>query len=376
VHRLILGLAVLAAAALAAGPAGASAAPPTVQAKAYYVESPYDGAILAERAAATRRPVASITKLMTVLVALEHARPDDVVTIPSAATGVGESSLFLRPGERVTVRDLALGALVPSANDAALSLALYVGGGSVSRFVALMNAKARELGLRDTHYVNPHGLDQPGHVSSARDSARLIRAALEVPLIRRAAHLTQTVTAGRNVTSTDDALALEPRILGAKTGHTDGAGWSQVAAARANGVTVYATVLGEPSRTARNDDLLALVRWGLAQYRPVAAITTGRTYAVARAPYGRDAVRLVALRSVVHTVHVGRPLVERVVAPRAVSLPLALHARLGEVRIYDGSRLVARAPLVAATAMPEPGVLGKARWYATRTLHHLAGLVS
>jgi serine-type D-Ala-D-Ala carboxypeptidase (penicillin-binding protein 5/6) len=374
VHRLILGLALLAA-VLAAVPAGASP-PPTVQAKAYYVESPYDGAILAERGAASRRPVASITKLMTVLVALEHARPDDVVTIPAAATGVGESSLFLRAGERVTVRELAIGALVPSANDAALALALYVGRGSVTRFVALMNAKARELGLRDTHYVNPHGLDQPGHVSSARDSASLIRVALAVPLIRRAAHLTHAVVAGRDVTSTDDVLPLEHSILGAKTGHTDGAGWSQVAAARASGVTVYTAVLGSPSRTARNDAVLKLVRWGLAQYRPVVAITAGRTYAMARAPYGRDAVRLVALRPVVHTVHVGRPLVERVVAATSVSLPLARHARLGEVRVYDGSRLVASAPLVSASEVPEPDVLGKARWYATRTLHHLAGLVS
>jgi serine-type D-Ala-D-Ala carboxypeptidase (penicillin-binding protein 5/6) len=368
-------LAVLAT-VLLAGLGSAAAAPPALQAKTYYVESAYDGAVLAQRGALVRRPMASITKLMTVLVALEHARQDELVTVPRAATGVGESTLFLRPGELVTVRDLALGALVPSANDAAMALALYVGNGSVARFVELMNAKADQLGLRDTHYVNPHGLDQPGHVSSARDSARLLRAALAVPFIRYAAHLTRVQTAGRNVASTDDVLGLEPRIVGAKTGHTDGAGWSQTAAARANGVTVYAAVLGSPSRSARNGDLVALLRWSLAQYRPVAVVTAGRTYAVARAPYGRPAVRLVALRSAANPVRVGRPLVERVVAPPSVSVPLARHARLGEVRVYDGDRLIAREPLVAATAVPEPGVLGKARWYATRTLHHLAGLVS
>jgi D-alanyl-D-alanine carboxypeptidase (penicillin-binding protein 5/6) len=375
VHRPSLALAVLAV-ALAVGLGTASGAPPALQAKTYYVESAYDGAVLAQRGAALPRPVASITKLMTVIVALEHARPDELVTVPRAATGIGESTLFLRPGERVTVRDLALGALVPSANDAAMALALHVGHGSVARFVGLMNAKAEELGLRETHYVNPHGLDQPGHVSSARDSARLIRAALTVPLIRRAARLMRVVAAGRDVASTDDVLALEPRIVGAKTGHTDAAGWSQAAAARANGVTVYAAVLGSPSRTARNADLLALLRWSLAQYRPVTAVTAGRTYAAAGAPYGRPAVRLVALRSVARTVRVGRPLVERIVAPRSVTVPLARHARLGEVSIYDGGRLIAREPLVAATAMAEPGLLDKARWYATRTLHHLAGLVT
>jgi serine-type D-Ala-D-Ala carboxypeptidase (penicillin-binding protein 5/6) len=375
VLRPFFALAVLAT-TLLAGLGSAAAAPPAVQAQTYYVESAYDGAVLAQRDAALSRPMASITKLMTVLVALEHAKPDELVTVPRAATGIGESTLFLRPGEPVTVRDLALGALVPSANDAAMALALYVGNGSVERFVALMNAKAEQLGLPDTHYVNPHGLDQPGQVSSARDSARLLRAALAVPFIGRAAHLTRVETAGRNVASTDDVLALEPRIVGGKTGHTDGAGWSQTAAARANGVTVYAAVLGSPSRIARNADLLALLRWSLAQYRRVATVTAGRTYAVARAPYGRPAVRLVALRSATHTVRVGRPLVERVVAPPSVSVPLARHARLGEVRVYDGGRLIAREPLVAASAVAEPGVLGKARWYATRTLHHLSGLVS
>jgi len=361
---------------LLAGLGSAAAAPPVLQAKTYYVESADDGAVLAQRGASRRRPMASITKLMTVLVALEHAKQDELVTVPAAATGIGESTLYLRAGELVTVRDLALGALVPSANDAAMALALYVGHGSLERFVGLMNAKARQLGLRDTHYMNPHGLDEPGHVSSARDSARLLRAALTVPFIRYAAHLTRVQTAGRNVASSDDVLGLEPRIVGAKTGHTDEAGWSQTAAARANGVTVYAAVLGSPSRTARNDDLLALLRWSLAQYRPVATVTAGRTYAVARAPYGRPAVRLIALRSAAHGVRVGRPLVERVVAPPSVSVPLARHARLGEVRVYDGGRLIAREPLVAATAVSEPGVLGKARWYATRTLHHLTGLVS
>jgi serine-type D-Ala-D-Ala carboxypeptidase (penicillin-binding protein 5/6) len=376
VRRSLLGVAALGA-ALAVGLTGASAAaPPALQAPTYYVRASYDGAVLASHDAARRVPMASITKLMTVLVALEHARLDDVVTVPKAATGIGESTVNLRAGERVTVRDLAVASLVPSANDAATALALYVGHGSTARFVALMNAKARALGLRDTHYANPHGLDAPGHVSSARDSARLLQVALRLPFVRATARLSSATVAGRMVSSTDDLLIKEPRILAGKTGHTDGAGWAQVAAARADGVTVYAAVLGAPSRAARNDDLLSLLRWGLAQYRPVVAVAAGRTYAAARLPYGRPAVRLVALRPVVRPVRSGRPLVEKIVAPVAVGLPVAQHARLGEVRVYDAGRLVARAPLVAATAATEPGTLGKVRWYATRTLHHLGGLVT
>ena len=131
--------------------------------------------VLAARAPDARRAPASITKLMTVMVALEHTRLDDVVTVTPEAARVGESSIALRVGEHLPVRDLAIAALVPSANDAATALAVHVGHGSVPRFVALMNAKARALGLRSTHFENPHGLDQRGpRIERARhdDDAR------------------------------------------------------------------------------------------------------------------------------------------------------------------------------------------------------------
>ena len=167
------GLAAVAIAALAlCGPVWASA--PPIQAPAYVVQSSVDGRTLAARSADTPRPMASITKLMTVLVALPRLPLDRVVTVPAAAARVGESSLDLRAGQRVPVRDLVIGALVPSANDAATALAVAAGG-SVPRFVALMNRKARELGLSGTRYRNPHGLDEAGHVSTARDVAMLLR---------------------------------------------------------------------------------------------------------------------------------------------------------------------------------------------------------
>jgi serine-type D-Ala-D-Ala carboxypeptidase (penicillin-binding protein 5/6) len=372
-RRALVGIAVLAC-ALAAPAAGS---PPPIAARSYYVVSTYDGQVLAARAAARATPMASITKLMTALVALEHARLDELVTVPVVAAGVGESTIFLRPGERIPVRDLVVAALVPSANDASVALAHHVGRGSVAGFVELMNVKARALRLVDTHYANPHGLDAPGHVSSARDAVRLARAALRNPFIRRTVRLERaTLAGGRSVSSTDDLLSRYAPLLGGKTGHTAGAGWAQVAAARAGGVTVYAAVLGEPTRAQRNDDLEALLRWGLREYRRVAAVEVGRTYATVATPYDRPPVRLVALRAVVRPLHVERPLVERVVSPTAVALPIARGQRLGEVRVYDGRRLVASAPLVAAAAVSAPDRLGKAAWYAKRTLHHLAGLVS
>ncbi len=372
-RRALLAVAV----ALAALAPSAAGAPPSVAAAAYLVRGGPTGEVLASRRADRHRAPASITKLMTVLVALEHARLDDVVVVTPQAAGVGESTLFLRPGERITVRDLAVGALVPSANDAATALAVHVGGGSVARFVAMMNSRARELGLSETHFANPHGLDQRQHYSSARDAVTLLAAALRNPFIRAwASRQTATIAGGRVVTSTDDLIGRLPELVGGKTGHTSEAGWSQVAAARAGGVMVTAAVLGSPSEEQRNADLEALIEWGLRQYRPIRAVDGRRTYAVARTAYGLPDVRLVAPRTIVRPARVGRPLVERVVAPTVVALPVRAGERLGEVRVYDGERLVAVSALVADRAVARPGLVGKIEWYARRTVHHLVGLVS
>ncbi len=369
VRRFALVLAV-AAASLAA--ATAAAAPPPVDASAYLVVNGATGEVLASRDADERLPMASITKLMTVLVALEHARPDDVVTVDRVAAAVGESSINLRAGERLTVRDLVTAALVQSANDAATALAAGVAGGSVERFVGWMNAKAEALGLRETHFANPSGLDAAGHVSSARDLTRLARTAMTIPLIRATVRLrTASIGGGRELSTWNDLLADFPGTFGVKTGHTGRAGWSEVAAARRNGVTVYATILGGPSRSERNDDLEELLAWGAARYRSVRVVDRARIYATARTGYGRPAVHVVAPRSRIRLVRVDRPLREVVVAPTSVSLPVQRGSRLGEVRVYAGARLLARSPLVAATTVSEPGTLGKTRWYAGRTLHHL-----
>jgi D-alanyl-D-alanine carboxypeptidase (penicillin-binding protein 5/6) len=356
--------------------AAATAGLPRIEARAYYVRGGVDGAVLAERSAHERRSIASITKLMTVLVALDHAALDDVVTVGPDAAGIGESTIFLRPGQRISVRDLAIGALVPSANDAATALAVHAGG-SVARFVTLMNRKARALGLHDTRFANPHGLDQRGHRSSARDVTALLVAALRDPFIRKwSSRPSAVISGGRVVESTDGLIGRLPQLVGGKTGHTNDAGWSQVAAAQEGGVRVAAAVLGAPTEEQRDRELEALLRWGLAQYRPIRAIDSSRAYALVHMPYGRSAVRLVARTTIVRAARVGRPLLERIVAPTGSAFPVRAGELLGEVRVYDGERLVAVSPLVADRTVTEPGVSGKIGWYARRTLHHLVGVVS
>jgi D-alanyl-D-alanine carboxypeptidase len=353
----------------------ARAAAPAVQTRAYVVQSTVDGHTLAARAADDPRAMASITKLMTALVAVERRSLDDIVTVPQAAARVGESSLRLRAGQSVSVRDLLIGTLVPSANDAATALAI-VTGGSLPRFVSLMNAKARALGLTRTHYANPHGLDQAGHVSTARETAVLLREALREPAIRRFAGARRArLSNGRVVESTDNLIGRLGGFVAGKTGHTSLAGWSQVAFARAGGVGITAAVLGSPTEAQRDRDLAALLRFGLSSYRMSAVVDAGRTYATVPVGWGMRPVRLVAPRAIVRPTSVARPLSERVVVPAVAELPVVAGQRLGSVVVLDGSRVVARSPLVAAGARTEPGLAGKASWVARRAIDNLVGLV-
>jgi len=348
-----------------------------VEARAYLVENGATGEILAARAADRRVPIASITKLMTVLVALERARPNDVVTVSSGSAGVGESTVNLRAGERLRVRDLVAAALIQSANDAAVALADHVGRGDRARFVALMNARARALGLTDTHFVRPDGLDVPGHVSSARDVTLLARVAMRKPLVRQLVVQRRAAFPGGRVLHTwNDLLGSFPGLIGVKTGHTSAAGWSQVAAARRGATTVYATILGSASRSVRNADLAELLRYGLSRYRTVPLVLPGRSYGRVRVGYGRAPVRAVAPRPVWRVVRADRALVERVIVAAAADLPLVRGRKVGEVRVYQQGRLLARSPLVAARTVQRPGFFGRVGWYAGRTAHNVAGWFS
>jgi serine-type D-Ala-D-Ala carboxypeptidase (penicillin-binding protein 5/6) len=355
----------------------ASIAAPAPDASAFYIVNASNGEVLASRDARVELPIASITKLMTVIVALQHLRPDDVVTVTAATARVGGSRIPLVAGERITVRDLLKGALIQSANNAADSLAAAAAGGDIALFVSWMNARARAIGLRHTHFQRPDGLDAPGHVSSARDVSVLAQVAMHSPMVRSLVReRTDTIEDGRFTVHTwNDLLGVVPGVIGVKTGHTNDAGWCQVAAVRGNGYTIYAVILGSPSRAQRNADLTRLLEWGVAQYR-TSVLVRRAVYAHAVLGYGLRRVALVAAKPLVRVVRVGRPLVERVIAPTAVALPVVQGQRLGRVEVWDGRTLVGTRPLLAARSVPRPGLGGRLRWYATRTGHHLLGLFS
>jgi serine-type D-Ala-D-Ala carboxypeptidase (penicillin-binding protein 5/6) len=361
---------------LSCAAAGSALAAPSVpgqpDARAWFVENTGTGDVLASHDSDEQMPIASITKLMTVLVVLDHEKLSDVVKVDPRVTTVGQESIYLQAGELMTVRDLIKGALIQSANDAADALALSVAP-SFPAFAVLMNAKARQLGLTHSHFVRPDGLDAPGEHSTARDVMSLALDAMKIPFIRQTvATRTATISGGRTLHTWNDVMSILPGVFGVKTGHTNDAGWCEVAAIHGQGgVTVYAVILGSPSEAQRDTDLEALLEHALDDYRVVDAISDARVYAHVGLPYGKLPLALVARSSLLTVARVGVPLQERVVAPATISLPVTAGQVIGNVQVWAGTKLVGQRPLVAARSVAQPGVAGRVGFYAKRTAHNL-----
>ena len=224
-------------------PAHAEAA--TVQAKSAIVLCADDGSTLFSKNADSRCLIASTTKLMTALVCLEHAAFDDSVTAQTRHCAVEGSSMYLKAGECYTVRELLLGLLLSSGNDAALALAEHTAG-SIPAFVGLMNQKAQALGMRDTHFDNPHGLDAGTHYSTARDLARLMCACMENPAFRSLDSQRTASAAGQTLINHNKLLSLCPGCVGGKTGYTKAAGRCLVSCCEREGMRLVCVTLSDP----------------------------------------------------------------------------------------------------------------------------------
>ena len=372
--RLLLAVAVLAAALVAATATAAPPSPP--RAHSWLVQNGDTGEVLASSDAHGRFAIASITKLMTVLVALDRLKLTDIVTVDPNAAAVGQESIYLRGGERISVLELVQASLIQSANNAADALAMAVAP-DFDSFARLMNAKASSLGLKDSHFVRPDGLDATGAYSSAHDVTVIAQEAMKIPFVRDTVRQTTAVISGdRELHTWNDLLGVVPGVIGVKTGHTNEAGWSQVAAVRSDVGTIYVTILGSPSRTQRNADLQTLLAWGISQYRMVDAMDLTSTYAEAQLPYGRGTLDLVAAKPLRLVVRPGHPLVQKVIAPVSLDLPVKRGQVVGRVQVWSGSKLLGQSALVAGRAVDRPGLTGRLGWYASRTAHNVVSLVS
>jgi serine-type D-Ala-D-Ala carboxypeptidase (penicillin-binding protein 5/6) len=263
-RRLSAALAAVAV-ALFAAPASAAArdCPKSVAAPSAIVLEVSTGIVVCERNADQERAVGSTMKLMTALLTLERADLDDKYRAPAYHGSPAESLIYLRAGDRLTVRDLLRGLLIRSGNDAAVTLATGVAG-SEKAFVRMMNRRAEELGLDHTHYANPIGLDAPDAHSSARDLAMLALFVRTKPFFRRTVKQPSVslVTGGmsRTFANKNTLIPAVPWVNGVKTGHTSSAGYNLVGSGRQDGIQVISTVLGETSESARNEDTVRLLK--------------------------------------------------------------------------------------------------------------------
>jgi D-alanyl-D-alanine carboxypeptidase len=269
----------------AAAPAVAGSgvvAPPRVKARAAVLADESTGQVLFERNATAARAMASTTKVMTALLTLERLDERRVVVIGAGPPRVGEESLRLHKGERLTVRQLLLGLLVKSANDAGAALAEAVDG-SEAAFVRRMNRKAAALRLAATHYVTPYGLDRPGHQTSARDLGRLWEVAMRRADFRslvatRAARIPGGPLSLRRFVTTNQLLGSYRWTVGGKTGFTNRAGRCLVASASRGGRRLVAVALGSPDAFA---DVQALFEYGFSKFVRVRLAQRGQPVSLA-----------------------------------------------------------------------------------------------
>jgi serine-type D-Ala-D-Ala carboxypeptidase (penicillin-binding protein 5/6) len=357
VIRAALAAALLIASLAVPSVAAAQSGPQLRGARSAIVIEASTGQAAYKRDADDRRQIASTTKMMTALVTLGRADLDDVFRASSYRPAPIESQIGLRPGERMAVRDLLRGLLLPSGNDAAMALAVGVSG-SRSAFVRSMNAEADQLGLRDTHFANPIGLDAPTNYSTAADLAKLavvLRGndfARETMDRRRA--ILQTGSRERTVVNRNTLVQEYPWVNGVKTGHTNSAGYLLIGSATRNGITVVSVVMGEPSEAARDADSLTLLRHGLSSFKRQTGLQKGAVLATPKLAYRDEHVDLVASSAVQTVVRRGQRFTVSVQdVPSELRGPIPAGARIGTAVVRLGGRVVGRVPLLTASPVSE-----------------------
>lgn len=302
-----------------------------------------DGTCLFERAADERRLIASTTKLMTALIVLENGGLDDEVEMLPDWCGIEGTSLYLHQGDRCRVRELLTGLLLASANDAAVALACHTAG-SVEAFAARMNRKAAELGMTNTHYVNPHGLDEEGQYSSARDLARLMLACM-------ANDDFAALTAQRYGTAGEQSFENHNKLLwrldgciGGKTGYTRAAGRCLVSCVEREGTRFVCVTLSDPDDWNDHERLYA---WAYNNYVNL-TVTDGLSYDVPVLSGDRDRLAAVPAEPCRLLKKRGAELELCAELPRFVFAPVQPGSEAGLLRICCGEEELAVIPLVYA----------------------------
>lgn len=368
--------------AFAADVASFAPQPPAINAGAWVLMNYTTGQILTAGNEHQQRNPASLTKLMTGYVvdrAIDSQRisPSDIVTVGRDAWAkdnpvfVGSSLMFLKQGDRVSVRDLSRGLIVDSGNDACVALADYIAGGQ-PQFVAMMNSYVQKLKLQDTHFETVHGLDAPGQHSSAYDLAVLSRAIIHGEPDFYHMYSEKSLTwngitqQNRNGLLWDKTLNVD----GLKTGHTSGAGFNLIASAVDGQRRLIAVVMGAESAKGREDQARKLLQWGQQNFDTVQVLRSGKQVGVERIWYGdKEKISLGTERDfwmALPKAEVANIKAKYVLDKKELVAPIAAHQRVGEIELYDRDQLVAHWPLMTLESVGEGGVFSRLSDY----FHH------
>jgi len=326
----------------------AAAAPEGISAVSAIVMEAQTGTVLYEKNADEHRAMASTTKIMTALLTIEAGDPDREFTVDPLAIRVEGTSMGLREGDRVSRRDLLYGILLPSGNDAANAAAVSVAG-SIPAFVERMNERAQQLGLSDTHFVTPSGLDADGHYTTARDLAKLAAFAMRDELFREIVSCTSAdVEFGnppyqRTLYNSNKMLRRYSGAIGVKTGFTDNARRCLVSAAERDGVTLVAVTLNAPDDW---NDHTKMLDYGFTQVRAYPlGVECGERVAVAGT--GKSVGVYAHGASLALTPEQHGKLTRRVMLPQFVYGTVEKGDRLGEIQFLLDGDIVLECPLFA-----------------------------
>ncbi len=301
------------------------------------------GRVLYEKQADKQSLIASTTKIMTALVVCEQTNVLDRVRIPQEAVGIEGSSMYLKAGEVLTVQDLLYGLMLHSGNDAAVALAIYCGG-TVEGFAELMNDKAHRLGMHNTHFVNPNGLDSPGHYSTARDMAVLAAYAMENPIFAKTVS-TKTVNVGtRSLRNHNKLLWLLEGADGIKTGFTKAAGRILVSSCTRQGRRLIAVTINDG-----NDwkDHQQLMENGFGDFTVQRIVSAGDVLGTLPVISGQsDAVTLIATTDFSYALSPGEKTEIVLAKPDFVYAPVVQGQDAGTAYVCLNGKPVGKIPLV------------------------------
>lgn len=320
-----------------------------INAKAYILMDFKSGRIFKEKNSDEKRAMASTTKIMTAIIALENGELSSKVKVSNKAASVTGSSFGLKGGEEISLENMLYGLLLCSGNDAAVAIAEHIGG-SVENFVILMNAKAIEIGALNTHYNNPHGLDEPNHFSTAKDLAQIACYALKIPQFKKIVSTREkTIKDGnfhKTIYNTNKLLWSFLGVNGIKTGYTGKAGKCLVSSLVKNKHHFIAVILGANDHFYTSEMLL---NYGLNNYDYIKIINKQKSYVTLSIKRGiEDRINLVSTSDVSIPVSKSEFVTLKPLVPSVVRAPVLKNEILGELQIFIDDKYLASVPLQAS----------------------------